>query len=560
MKVLFSVLLCSVLLSSVFAQENAEEVDFTKLKIERLKRLQKKMYILEKGAKETEKLRDKASDTLSAIKLENRLVSIREELALTKMRFVETATQINLEEVTNSDEGVKKTLTEDIQEILAPAIDSIRQVSEKPRLIENINQKISFYENSVRLHKQALEELKSLLDKDEFKQVQWRIKTSITDTKKKIKADQIKLDDLNFQKIKLTNTDETFLGVVTDIFGNFIKSKGKNLVLSILAFFLFFWPLLNWRNTVLNFFIRKGLRKNEGKDYQWAFRPLAVIYNVFAIGFSLFMAIVALYLLNDLLLLTLVILMLASLLWSLKTHLPTFFEQAKLILNLGTVRESERVIYHDIPWSVKSLGVYCYLQNPSLSGGQLRVAAKDLMHKQSRPIVDSEAWFPTEKGDWVELNDKTFGKVIVQTPENVVIRQIGGMKKYLKVSEFLAKEPVNLSQGFSIIMSMGVDYSHQKIVLDEFIPKLREKVRELHEELDTNHDALFNNLSVEFELANSSSLDVRVYYECDPSLAARKLELQRKTQKVFVEVCNEFNFVIPFNQLTVHMANADATH
>ena len=43
MKVLFSVLLCSVLLSSTFAQDSAEEVDFTKLKIERLKRLQKKI-------------------------------------------------------------------------------------------------------------------------------------------------------------------------------------------------------------------------------------------------------------------------------------------------------------------------------------------------------------------------------------------------------------------------------------------------------------------------------------------------------------------------------------
>lgn len=556
MKVLYSLVLWSGIVFSfnLYSQVVlSPDQEFIKLKIERLQRLQKSMYILEKGISETEKKRDKATDTLSAIQLENRLAKLNDELEIAKMKFVETATQVNLEDVrTNNDVG-KKTLSEEIQEILAPAIDSIRQISEKPRQIENLNQKISFYENSLMLHQRALAQLESIKTLDEYKEVNWRIKRSINDTKKKIKQDQIKLDDLSFQKIKLTSGDETFLSVLTHIFGNFLQTKGKNLVLSFFTFILFFWPLLKWRNSFLNFFIQKGLRKTKGKDFQWAFRPLSAIYNVVAIGFSLFMSIVCLYLLNDLLLLTLVVLVLASLLWSLKQYLPTFFEQAKLILNLGTVREGERVIYNDLCWMVKSLGVYCQLYNPALSGGQLRVAARDLVNKQSRPIVENEAWFPTDKGDWVETKDGTFGKVIVQTPETVVIRQIGGMKKYLGVKEFLDSAPVNLSQGYSIIMKLGVDYTHQKMVLTEFIPKLRDHIRTLLAELDTNDDNYFHNLGVEFNNANTSSLDVRVYFECDPNLAARKKEFERKVWKIFVEVCNEHNYIIPFNQLTVHM-------
>ena len=144
--------------------------------------------------------------------------------------------------------------------------------------------------------------------------------------------------------------------------------------------------------------------------------------------------------------------------------LPTY--EARLILNLGTVREGERVYYKGVPWKVDSLNFLCSLTNDSLEGGSILVRAKDMMNHQSRPMAKDEDMFPTKKGNWISLKDGSFGEVILQTPDQVLLRTLGGSQLYYQTPQFLSLFPENLSHGYFIEVVLKVDYQLQKKVLE----------------------------------------------------------------------------------------------
>ncbi|MBE9559419.1 MAG: hypothetical protein IMF15_01455, partial [Proteobacteria bacterium] len=60
------------------------------------------------------------------------------------------------------------------------------------------------------------------------------------------------------------------------------------------------------------------------------------------------------------------------------------------------------------------------------------------------------------------------------------------------------------------------------------------------------------NLQVEFERANTSSLDLVVIADFDGELADLYNRLRRRLQRWCVEACTEYHWEIPFTQLTLH--------
>jgi hypothetical protein len=108
-----------------------------------------------------------------------------------------------------------------------------------------------------------------------------------------------------------------------------------------------------------------------------------------------------------------------------RTYLPRFMTEARMLLDMGPVREGERVLFNGISWQVKALNMYSILVNPELQGGLLRLPLSELSGMISRPDDPEEPWFPTRKGDFVMLNDGTFGQVLLQTPEVVQLKHVG---------------------------------------------------------------------------------------------------------------------------------------
>ena len=271
---------------------------------------------------------------------------------------------------------------------------------------------------------------------------------------------------------------------------------------------------------------------------------------------SILLAVVAVvvvfYVRGDWLLLALSIVAILGVLWASKQALPPYLEQMRLILNLGPVRQGERLVYQGVPWRVDKLNFYCEFSNPELSGAVLRLPVRDVMPLHSRPAPVKEPWFPTHLDDWVVLGDGTYGKVIQQSPEQVVVLRLGGSLKTYPTSEFLGQTPENLSRGFRISSTFGIDYQHQAECTEEIPEVFHEALeRVLIEKFHREH---IRSIKVEFASAGASSLDYAILTDFSGELASRMNVIQRLVQRVCVDVCNERGWVIPFTQITVHQA------
>ena len=73
---------------------------------------------------------------------------------------------------------------------------------------------------------------------------------------------------------------------------------------------------------------------------------------------------------------------------------------------------------------------------------------------------------------------------------------------------------------------------------------------------DSEYAGQLLNLRVEFQQANTSSLDLVVIADFDGALADLYNRLRRTIQGWCVEACTTHHWEIPFTQLTLHRAEA----
>lgn len=493
-------------------------------------------------------------EVIGKIRYENRLKSALAEKEKKRLEFIETATNVSLA----SSEAIreeKKDFTEQLKELFEPIVQTVRKASEKPRKIQEYRDRLEMLFERYTNAQEALRRLQTWKKTNTDKSLDFTIKKSIQTAQELVEETRIQKEDLEFKLQKIVMEKGSLVTEVSNIILGFFKTKGKNLFLALITFLLSYWLFKRLRFRVINLAMFRLNRNSPSGESLWLARSLRVLYSVFSLLLSLFFGILTLYILNDYVLVTFIIFVLAALIWSSKGYFPVFFEQSKMILNLGSVREGERIIFNNLPWEVKSLGYFCRLENPALAGGSLRISTRELLSFYSRPVNLKEPWFPTKAGGWVELSDGTYGKVVMQTPEQVAVKLIGTEIRFMTASEFFAQRPTNLSEGFAVEFIFGLDYGLQKKMFTEVIPTFKKEIlSELIKEYPADEKE-FKEFSIEFYQAGSSSLDLRFFLKCSGQLAGRKRALARKINALFVEVCNRHDYVIPFNQLTVHMSN-----
>ncbi|MDB4358824.1 mechanosensitive ion channel family protein, partial [Verrucomicrobiales bacterium] len=226
----------------------------------------------------------------------------------------------------------------------------------------------------------------------------------------------------------------------------------------------------------------------------------------------------------------------------------------RILLNLGEVREGERVILNGLPWRIERLSFYSILKNDQLRGGIIRLPVKVLGDCISRPISEEgEMWFPCNEGDWVDLPDEGRGRIIAQTPEYVQMVKLGGAKITIPTIDFLSKAPKNLSQNFRIKSTFGIDYKHQADCTDKIPETLWAYITKgIYTIIDDRESLL--SLKVEFSSAGASSLDYEIIADFGGEHAPRYEMLLRALQRLAVECSNENGWEIPFTQITLHNA------
>jgi len=338
---------------------------------------------------------------------------------------------------------------------------------------------------------------------------------------------------------RLTEAEKPFWTTVADGLRGFVKSSGLSIVLSVLAFLTVFSGL-RWLGRLV-------VRDRRRADFH------SRLAGLIARGLALLLAIAATvavpYVRNDWFLLAVFLVFLIGAGWVIVKTAPQYLAEFRLMLNIGAVREGERLILNGLPYRVDALRFHTRLSNPALDGGLLRVPIRDLLSLRSRPNADDEPWFPCQKGDVVALDDGVIGRVTLQTPEVVVVAERRDAPRNYPTQSFLGLKPRNLSGGFEVVLKFGVDYRHLPIVLSE-VPQRFEAA--LKNGLDAD---IVRHLVVEFAGANDSSLDIHVVVGFVGEAAPRCPALRRRVQTLLVEACNEHGYTIPFPQLTVHRAD-----
>jgi len=480
------------------------------------------------------------------LEIESEIQSLSEELAELNRNFSELAAGVDPDAIEFDQAQQQLNLTSEVRELLGPLVNELKRATSRPREIDRLRTEIAELHDRLAQVQSALDRLerieKAVFDenviaalKDE--QQDWtRRKNAIATS---LQVAQQKLD----QRL---GESQTISEAVERLFQLFFKSRGRNLFLALVAMIAFLIAIRKLRS----FLSQRSLLSSRAESFEG--RVFSLISSAFTVIGAVLVFLISLYFFGDWVLLILVLLLILGLIWTSKQAIPRFWSQTVLILDMGVVRERERVIYNGLPWRVDSISFYSVLTNPALVGGKIRLPIDDLGDLRSRPHDEHEPWFPTQTGDVVLLSDGRPAVVEFQSIEGVRMHTPGMNRLIVPAAEFAGQPVEKLSDGYRVSIVFGLDYGDQAEITTTMIETMRRGVEARW--LETRWAESTVSIAVEFNEAGASSLDYFVRVDLDGSSALELQSQKRRLAQFCVDVCNEQGWVIPFTQLTLHVA------
>ncbi|MEK7990298.1 MAG: hypothetical protein VSS52_004775 [Thiotrichaceae bacterium] len=434
--------------------------------------------------------------------------------------------------------------------ISRPLLDSIKELTEKPRKIEQLRIETLQAENLLKSIKKARSNIQQLRQRTDLPKYIDKQLEEVSELWRKREADtENGLGLAHYQLNSLQETQISPQAAIVNTLSNFIQGRGVTLMIAATAVFGI-WILMRIISWILLKFYNIQSRKYQRKiRLRWA-RLIHYMFWALTIILSFFAIITVFYSRNDVLLLMLTVFGLIMLLIGLRNTLPRYVTEIRLLLDMGSVRQGERLIYEGIPYHLLTINVFSTLTNPELNG-VLRLPTSILNTLVSRPPITDEPWFPCSQGDYILLEGSNrLAEVIKQSVEVVQLRVTSSIMNIPTV-QFLQTPFRNLSRdGFLISVTFGVDYQHQAICLTEIPERFKEALKQGFQASKWENEAKV--LTVDFKQAGTNSLDYLILVKVNSSAASYYFALERLVQKICVEVCNQENWVIPFTQLTLH--------
>ncbi|CAA6808578.1 MAG: Unknown protein [uncultured Thiotrichaceae bacterium] len=528
--------------------ELSEEDANLSIPVNELKTLQSLLVVKTNLSKEIKLLGKELAKTVAPSEkqiIDKQLESLGQELAEINLNFEQIATDLH-SAAEFQDTNKKFNLKEDLGSLVEPIVQEMKHLTspirEKNRFRDEITISVQQMLNALA----AKENLKKLLEHEKDK----NLKAELTSLERKWKRRYRQAESRNnlaqaqLDMLEAAEANTTFLQSSKDYFREFFQKRGLYLLL---GFGSFLGVLLT--SKLIYKYIIRHLPGMEGVDRSFRQRLIDLVYRSLTIALSIMAPMMVFYAFGDWLLFSLGLLILIGLAWGLKYTVPKMWHQALLLLNIGAVREGERVFLDGLPWRVKSLNVYSELDNP-ISGLRIRIPIESLVDEVSRPIAKGEPWFPCKKSDWVILSDGVRGKVVGISQEMIELVERGGAKVNYQMQDFLSSNPRNLSTSFRLKEIIGISYDLQAECTGEVLEKLsaylEEQIR--HE----GYDKSLLNLRVEFEQANASSLDIVIIADFKGDLADIYNRMRRNIRRWSVDACTKYDWEIPFTQLTLH--------
>lgn len=455
------------------------------------------------------------------------------EVQKLELQFASLAAQL---EVADFEKPTARSfdLQQELEQLIRPLLKTLkdatagpRQVSDLRGRIEQVGQRLATAEAA----KRAVERTRDQLPPDAPARAEaerelaqrWRpLVARLYDELLVLRANLLRLED----------DDTSLLGNVTDAVRQFLQSSGLSLLLTVGVFVVVFFGLRSLTDRLLR---RRGERG-------FSLRLLEVLLRILVVVAAIAGALVVPYVRNDWLLLALGIVFLTGAGWVLVRTLPQFFEQMRLLLNVGGVREGERLLVDGLPFRIQALRFYTRLENPDLQGGVLRVPLQFLVGKRSRASAPDEPWFPTRVGDVVLLADGTFGPVRTQTPETVVVEHWGSARS-LPTAEFLKLSPRNLSRGFVADAQFVLGRTQEAKALDAVLAQLAAALRaDLAQFVPADQIA---EVAVVLQNVTPIGVELLATARCDGASAQHFFALRRRMQHAFVDACRQHGYPLP---------------
>lgn len=435
---------------------------------------------------------------------------------------------------------------EELASLVEPAIKELKRFTVRAREKTELKDRVVELETKQEVARQAVKNLNTVLEKSENSKVKEKVQSLLPEWNNVNKRIENKLDLTRRELSQLEEQEVSLVESSSKSIGTFFKNRGLYLILSVLAFFsILALCRLLYRAVVA--LTARLTKKQEQRSFN--IRLLYIIFQISSVLLAVAGMFFVLYLAEDWFLLSMAIIFFLGFAWTVRQVMPKLWQQGRLMLNLGSVRENERLILHGVPWRVDSINVFCKLVNPSLQV-ELRLPIENLIGLTSRPYKPEEPWFPCKKGDWVVVGSASRARVVSLSHEQVETVERGGRRVTYPTSAFLDACPANLSRNFRIRVPFGLSYDLQKDITNTIPATLKEYIETQLKEVPFGDKCM--NLQVEFYQANSSSLDLMILADFDGQVADIFKKIERAIQKWCVDCCTENGWEIPFPQLTLH--------
>lgn len=486
-----------------------------------------------------------ARDPVSREELAQQLRELRAELADERRQFDRFALEIDLAPFVE-EEQQPFDWQQELSKLLQPILAEVKSATAESRAIGELRNKLDTIGKRKALAGQAVERLRLLLQQEPSPSLRERLEARLKHWERIANEVDNRYTALDLQLQNKLEQRESILDETASYARNFVQTRGLNLLLAVGAFGVVFFGV-RW---IAGQLMR---RRKPAAEQPFGSRLTLLLLHAFSILGGLLAMMAVFNAAGDWFMLGLIIIFLIGVGWASIKTLPGQIESVKLILNIGTVREGERILFGEVPYRVDSLAFRAQLVNPALDGGVQQLPVRDLVGYHSRPAGADEAWFPTRNGDWVELNDGLLGQVIHQSPSAVRLADLGGSEIVYPTPRFLQQHPRRLSERFRLVERFRLDYRHQAIATTEVPRRMQEALAEAlpaHLEADE-----LKALSVCFEAAGPSSLDYRVQVQLAGSAAPRFELIRGRIQQILVDACNRQGWTIPFTQITLHQAS-----
>jgi Skp family chaperone for outer membrane proteins len=469
------------------------------------------------------------------------------DLKTTSRNLREIAAGADIASLRAAEES-KFNLQEEVFSLLRPALKEMKDMTSHVRLKSDLKDKITYYRDKLPVTERAVSNISGLLQHSEDAALQKQLQTMLAEWQKQLTFMRSELQAAELQLDKLEQSEASLAEASQSYLKSFFQKRGLYLTEALLVVLvILLLSRLSYKAMVR---LIPGYRK-EHRSFQ--IRLLDLLHRMFTVVLAILGPMVVFYVVEDWVLFSLGILLLLGIGLTLRQALPRYWQQIQLFLNVGSVREGERILVDGLPWLVRQINIFSILENPVAQISQ-RVRIDELVDLKSRPVRKEEPWFPCVRGDWVLLSDGMRGKVTGISLELVQLIERGGAHRTYQTADFLALSPLNLTTNFRVKETIGITYNLQQESVTSIPDILKTHVEKRI--ADEGYADKLLNLRVEFERANTSSLDIVVIADFDGAVADLYNRLRRAIQRWCVEACTENDWEIPFTQLTLHQPQA----